>query len=149
MFYAYNGIKDGPMKYFKKLKLFKSSNLTLDPETGKGYSYEWYRIVDRIDGMVVLNNYSYSPTTCRHISKIRSMLTTLGVREYLEIEAPGGLQDLDKAIEYYEGQINELNQEIAKPRSSKIKNLDRYDSINKYKDKITLVKALKEGNRNE
>lgn len=128
------------MKYYKTLGLFKCSNLTYNPKTGQGYSFDWYRIVDKIDGQYILNTYNYSNSTIKHVSKIREILSECGVREYFEIEAPQGLQNLEQSVHYYDYLIKKLNKELENKRIRKPEN--RINLIKFYKQKIVMIKIL-------
>lgn len=84
-----------------RLGVFKGCNgkLTFDPVERVGYSYfNGYEIVKEIDGIVILNTYGYSTTTSMHVGVIRSLLEELGIK-YQEIQAPKGLQYLNRALE--------------------------------------------------
>jgi hypothetical protein len=80
------------MKYFKRLKEYKASNVTFDPEMRRAYSYGWWEFVREINGTVVFNNYSYSPSTCRHQWKVRSLMSELGIEIGLFVNTRAGLQ---------------------------------------------------------
>jgi hypothetical protein len=78
----------------KQLKsgIYKASNVTFDPSTLSAYSYKWWRFVAIIDGLVVFNNYKYSPTTGRHQYKVRSLLNELGIKIDIEMPLPRGIR---------------------------------------------------------
>lgn len=80
------------MKYHKKLGLYKASNVTFNLVTREAYSYGWWRFVSVVNGYVVFNNYSYSVSTCKHQSKVRSLMNELGIKIDLIVECSGGLQ---------------------------------------------------------
>lgn len=80
------------MKYYKRLKLYKASNVTFDPATCRAYSYDWWRFVDRVDGKVVFNNHRYSNSTAKHQSKVHGLLRELGIKIDLYVDCPTGLQ---------------------------------------------------------
>lgn len=83
--------------YQTRNKVFKGCNgkLMFDPVTGRGTSYfDGYEISKVIKGKLVLNAYGYSVTTSNHVSVLRSLFHTLGLK-YIEVEAPAGLQDLE------------------------------------------------------
>lgn len=90
-----------PIPYKVRANIFSSStgHVTFNPADMKGYSYRWYCLTKRIGSVQVLNSYGYSSTTIKHIWAMRSLFKILGV-EYIEIEAPQGLQDLDLALSY-------------------------------------------------
>jgi hypothetical protein len=107
------------MKLFTRSNLYKTSNLTFNPSTLEGFSYDWYSIIKKIDNKLVLNTYRYSNTTCKHISKIRRLVVELGLTIDLEIEAPQGLQSLNDSKLHYESLVKEKNKELEKGRTSK------------------------------
>lgn len=86
--------------YRPRLNKFKKPNLVFCPETGEARSYEWYILGKVINGRYVLNDYNYSQTTAGHASELRTTLNILGV-DYISIEAPQGLQDLNSALDLY------------------------------------------------
>lgn len=88
-----------PVPYKVRANLFSSTtgHVTFNPEDMKGYSYQWYCLTKRINGIQVLNSYGYSSTTIKHVWAMRSLFKILGV-EYIELEAPRGLQELDYAL---------------------------------------------------
>jgi len=130
------------MKYFSKLKLYKASNVSFNPATCRAYSYDWWRFVDKINGLVIFNDYNYSPSTNKHQWKIRSVLRDLGIKIDLEIEAPKGLQSPESAIAYHTMEVTRLKNEIAKPRSHKAKNVQRQAKITELNQKIDVVNKL-------
>lgn len=131
------------MKYYSRLNMYKASNLTFDPATGEGRSYEWYSIARNFDGVLVLNTYAYSNTTARHVSKLRGLFHSLGL-VYSEIEAPLGLQNLEAAKKLVISRIQNLTAEINKPRSRPEKNEERFAAIAGLKEKLALIKRLEE-----
>lgn len=131
------------LKYFPRLNLYKASNVTFDPGTCQGYSYKWYRLVDKIGGTVVLNSYAYSNTTIRHIYKVRRVLEDLRI-QYVEIEAPTGLQNLERASEHYQNKNGELLSKVNNPRTKKEKNVQRYHELAQNGNKLLLIKQLME-----
>lgn len=76
-----------------------SGSCEFNPETMYAHSYEWYDLVKVIDGVVVVNSYRYSIQTAKHIWKVQDVLKTLGIK-YVELEAPRGLQDLERALRH-------------------------------------------------
>lgn len=131
------------MKYYSRLKQYKASNLTFDPATGEGESYDWYVISRNFDGVLVLNTYAYSNTTARHVSKLRALFHSLGL-VYSEIEAPLGLQNLEAAKKLVISRIQNLTAEINKPRSRPEKNEERFAAIAGLKEKLALIKRLEQ-----
>jgi len=129
------------MKHYKKLNLHKAGNLTFNPATGEGRSYEWYSIAREFEGVQVLNSYGYSNTTARHVSKLRGLFCSLGI-EWVEIEAPQGLQNLDAARALTVSKIQKLTAEINNKRSRPEKNAERFAEIGKLKEKLGLIERL-------
>lgn len=116
-------------KWINSRKTFEKSNLTYCPETGRGYSYGWYRIVDRIGGKVVLNTYNYSRTTAGHIGDIRRLLRELNVNIGVEIEAPYGLSNHSSIQRHYASMIGSHEEKISAKGSRKAKNQERQKII--------------------
>lgn len=67
------------MKYFKRLGLYKASNVTFNPKTLSAHSYDWWQFVKQVDGKVIFNNYRYSQTTSGHQRKVARVLRELGI----------------------------------------------------------------------
>lgn len=129
------------MKFFPKLNKYKGSNLEYDCDKEMAFSYEWYVLAKRFNGIMVLNKYSYSPTTVRHYYKIRELFESLGI-DYMSIEAPKGLQSIETAIEHYESRISSLHAQIAKKGTRKSTNEDRFAEICIYNKKLAFIKSL-------
>ena len=131
------------MKYYKTKNQFSNSTktLTLNVNTLEGRSYEWYSICRNFNGVVVLNTYNYSSTTCKHIIKVRSVLSGLN-QSYIELEAPRGLQDLDESLKLYENRIEALELAIAKPKTRKSTNEARQFQIDQYYIKLGIIRNL-------
>ena len=134
------------MKFYTRLNQYKVQNLVFYPDIGKAVSYDWYDIAKKINGKWVINDYSYSITTLKHRSKIISLFYNLGIEIDHHIEAPRGLQNLSDAISWYEILIKNLKEEIARPRSQKLKNAKRLLKIEEHKKTIKLIKSwIKKG----
>jgi hypothetical protein len=134
-------VKSG-LKYYTKLGIYKNSRgtLTFNPETGKGHSYGWYEIARKFGKYQVVNSYSYSSTTVRHIGNIRNLLN---YNSFIEIEAPKGLQDLDEAIKLYEKRIQELMLSVNNPRTNPTVNVARVKRIKECLKKIEFINKIK------
>lgn len=130
------------IKFFKKLNIFKASNVSFDPETYEAHSYRWWLFVKVIGDKVVFNDYSYSPSTSKHQNKVRSLLNQLGINVDVCIHAPKGLQDLDSALNYYGYEIKQLREAMANPKSRKAKNLERIAEIEALEARIEQVEKL-------
>jgi len=69
------------MKYFKRLKQYKASNVLFDIETERAYSYgHWCFFKDG-----VFNNTTYSSSTSQHQSKMHTLLRELGIQTILTL----------------------------------------------------------------
>ena len=130
------------IKYFKRLNVFKASNVTFDPTTIEATSYDWWSFVKVINGKVVFNNYTYSSSTSKHQHKVSSLMRQLGIKIDMEIASPNGLQSLNSAIEHYKYLIGKLETQMANPKSHKAKNIERLKEIKAYQHKIKLVHSL-------
>lgn len=131
------------IKYFKRLNLFKASNVCFDPSTFEATSYgNGWLFVKVIGGKVVFNNYRYSPSTGQHQRKVDTLLSQLGIKIDVTIEAPRGLQYLDASVSWYEFQIKQLREAMANPRSRNGKNMERAASIKALQAKIEAVQGL-------
>jgi hypothetical protein len=130
------------MKYFKRLKVYKASNVLFDPEKIEAYSYNWWSFVKNIEGKVIFNNYNYSNSTCKHQSKVRSLLCKLNIKVDAVIECPKGLQNLESGIVYYKRKIKKLKEDICKPRTHKKTNEKRLIDIERYNEKIEEILNL-------
>lgn len=128
------------MKYPKHLGRFTWINkrsryelgdgrLIFYPDECRAVSYGWYRLLDKIDGKIVLNVFNYSKTTMRHVGNIRSALASLEMNIYLEIKAPRGLQYRNDAIHLIDSEIDDLKELISRPRSRQANNAHRYKMI--------------------
>lgn len=130
------------MRYYKRLDIYKASNVTFDPSTYEAYSYGWWLFVTNIGDKVVLNNYNYSRTTNNHQQKVKRLLKALNIEIDIYIEAPQGLDRLSEAINHYNREIVKLELTINKPRTHKKKNEERKQLIKVYKDKISTIEEL-------
>lgn len=146
--YLFGGVQ---MKYFKRLEVYKASNVTFNPKSLEAYSYGYWRFVECINGKIVFNNFYYSPTTNRHQSKVRRLMNDLGINIDLEISVPCGLQrtktEIFKSLHHhYTSKITKLMVAINKPRSQKAKNIERQaciDSLLKQVDAFDIVLTSK------
>ena len=129
------------MKYFKTLNQYKCSNLVYDANSETAYSYKWYQIAARINGIMVVNDYAYSHTTATHAGKIKRLFAELSI-SYITIEAPRGLQLLSEAKPYYLDMINHLQAKIDNPRSKKTLWRERYEQLTTLKEKLAIIEGL-------
>lgn len=129
------------MKYFKRLKIYKNhnGNNTYNPETKEALSYKYWYFVKKINNFTVFNCYSYSNTTSKHQSHVRSLMSQLRHKIDYYIECPEGLQHLDSGIEYYKYKIQGTIDAIKRPKSQKAKNLIRAEYIKDCLASIELI----------
>lgn len=130
------------MKYIKTRARWEASNVSFDPETCRAYSYGHWLFADKVNGKVIFNSYSYSVTTNRHQSKIRNLMGKLGIDIDIFLEAPRGLHQWHNAIGHYSDKIETLQTEIINPRSHKIKNEERRQSISFFQEQIRVIESL-------
>lgn len=136
------------MKYFKKLKLYKASNVVFNPENKVATSYNWWIFLGYVNGKLVFNDHAYSTTTMRHQRLVKGVLSDLGIKPDLIIDShlslsPEALRD---AIQRLKNASESSMQEIDKPRSHKKKNEERFQQVMNNKaqiKKIERVLALK------
>lgn len=94
------------MKYYKRLGIYKASNVTFDPKTLEAHSYRWWKFVAVVEGKVIFNNYRYSVSTSKHQRKVRQLLFELGIKIDISMPLPKGinsssLEDLILIAEEY------------------------------------------------
>lgn len=68
------------MKYYRRLNIYKASNVTFNPETFEAHSYGWWKFVSKVNGIVIFNDLRYSISTRKHQLKVRRLLNELGVK---------------------------------------------------------------------
>jgi len=130
------------MKYYKRLKIWKSSNVTFNPETCEAHSYKWWLFVAKVKNKVVFNNYRYSVSTEKHQSKVEWLLAQLGVKIDFYAEFPRGIDRPQSAIDLYKNRIESLQELIDTPRSHEKKNLERKSEQESLKIKIKEIQKL-------
>lgn len=133
------------LRYKKRDDIYSNStgSLTYDPSTKTAYSYGWYEIARKIEDMWVLNDYNYSNTTAKHKNEIkRFLMQELNACNVLCIEAPRGLQDLQRAKEYYEDRIDTINKRIMKVGSHRTTNNKRKHTISSLQKVIETIDIL-------
>lgn len=130
------------MKYYSRSNTYKASNVIYDCNTKEAYSYGWWRFVECIGNKTVFNWYKYSSSTSAQQRKIAGVLRQLNIKIDIEIDAPKGLQDLNSAIVYYNKEIEQLKETIAKPKTHIRLNIERQGRIEYYQKQIQVVKML-------
>jgi hypothetical protein len=136
------------MKYFKKLKKYKGSNveLTIEPNL-KAYSYGWWLFLVRYKGLVIFNNYNYSPTTIRHQYKTQNVLDDLKIKIDITLNHTDlSLDNVEEAIRSEIENIELVNEGfvdlIKNPRTQKAKNEERKKEIERNKTQIENLKQV-------
>jgi len=98
------------MKFSKKRNQYEASNVTFSQANCEAYSYNWWKFVTVIDGLVIFNNYNYSPSTNKHQAKVRRLMSELGIKIDLVVSTRESLDYSDKALE---SAIEGLKKDIA------------------------------------
>ncbi len=130
------------MKYYTRLKVYKAKNVIFNPETMTAYSYDWWKFVAKIKGNVVFNYYTYSPSTSKHQSKVRSVLHNLGIKIDYVIDAPKGLQDLNNALEYAYTNYFEAKADLLNPKRLKKLDAEKQRRVKSCRDDIKAIRYL-------
>lgn len=78
-----------------------NNQATFDPATGKGYSYGWWRMIDKIGPFVVKNSYVYSNQTAKHLSKLEYVLGDLDITVDFRLPFPRGINEIDPKHFYH------------------------------------------------
>lgn len=106
----------GIMKFYKRLDLYKASNVTFNPVTKEAFSFQWWKFTKVIDNKLVFNSYSYSSSTCKHQYKVRDVLRHLNLTVSCNIEAPDGLDRLDTALTLHKAKLHTMREKVLKAR---------------------------------
>jgi hypothetical protein len=134
------------MKYMKRANIYKASNVTFNAETHEAVSYNWWTFVKRINGALVFNNYGYSNSTRKHQSKVRTLLSELGLTIDIEISAHGGLQRdtwPDQARESIQTKIDAVMSQLNNARRKKALDASRISTLNElHKEKQELEEFI-------
>lgn len=120
------------MKFIKKRNQYEASNVSFDPENISAVSYNWWEFVKVINGKVVFNDYNYSPSTCKHQSKVRRLLETLNIKVDVVIESTKSLSSYDwqdDALKMLDNKIKLLNDALNNPRRKKALDEKRKEEI--------------------
>jgi hypothetical protein len=67
------------LKFRPRLKIYKNSSgrNTFNPETCEAHSYGHWKYVTKVNNTIIFNDYTYSMTTNKHQSEMRSLLCEL------------------------------------------------------------------------
>lgn len=120
------------MKFIKKRNQYEASNVSFDPENISAVSYNWWEFVKVINGKVVFNDYNYSPSTCKHQSKVRRLLETLNIKVDVVVESTKSLSShdwQDDALKMLDDKIKLLNDALNNPRRKKALDEKRKEEI--------------------
>ena len=149
------------MKYYKRLKEYKASNVSLKVEPKlEAYSYAWWLFVVRYKGLVIFNNTSYSSSTSGHQYKVRRVLDDLNIEIDIELNntrrsfgefhqhRPSDGDFVKAAIKDEIVRIGLINKNLAdliqKPRTRKSTNEKRAQQIKENKNQIKKLKKVLE-----
>lgn len=130
------------MKFIKTQNTWKASNFSMNMTTMDAYSYGWWLFVTKDHmGRIIVNNTSYSNSTCKHQNKA---LKLLDYNYDLKLRfTRKSLSDLNTAfkdeIKNTNFEINELLKAIDKKGSRKSTNEKRLmeiDKLNKHIQKV-------------
>ena len=83
------------MKYYKRLKIYKASNVTFDPATVTAHSYRHWAFVLTIGNKVVFNDYRYSVSTAGHQRKVARVMQELGIKVDYTVRVRESLSTMD------------------------------------------------------
>lgn len=135
------------LKFFKRLNIYKNSTGTVEynPETRQGRSYRWTFLAP-INGILVFNEYKWSPTTSGHQSAVRSVLKD---QSYIVVDA-GTDSPLNFSKTTTEKLFKKLIEkqveiELARSKNSKTHGwrVSQYNSMTENLKKIESIKGLK------
>ena len=148
------------LKFRPKSGMYKNYNgtCTFEPNSIRGYSYGWWRAVDKIGPFVVLNAYPYSNCTAKHLKMLAGVLKDLNTEVDFHIPFPKGINEIDPnhcyggwrhyysspVIDWYEKRIETLKQTINKPKTHKAKNIERAAEIARLELELQAVQLLKQ-----
>ena len=137
------------MRFIKCRGRFEASNVCFYPDSLEGYSYDWWQFTVKYKGKVLFNDYNYSPSTCKHQTKVRHELSKRDVRIYLELRfTRQGFQHgnvelaLKDEIVCTQKEIQDLKDLINKPKTHKKTNERRKETIKELLNHMRAVEVL-------
>jgi glutaredoxin len=137
------------MKYFKRLSIYKASNVTFDANNIKAVSYAWWTFCTVINGQVVFNTYNYSSSTCKHQQKVLRLMRELGIEIDLYVSTRDSLSSpslaLDNAVKGLNQDIAELKEKLVSNRRKKALDAGRYQTIVNKLNHIKKIQVLQHG----
>lgn len=131
------------MKYYKRLELFKASNVTYNPLTKEAYSYNWWQFSRKVGNKILFNYTTYSNSTSKHQSKVMSQIRAtfdrdntivFTLRDTVNMKNLSDKELIERIISDYNKNIQDLLAHNAKPRvrqKTKEYNLERIQDIKK------------------
>ncbi len=131
------------MKYYKRLNLYKASNVSYNPTTKEAKSWDWWVFVKVINNKVVFNGHRYSVSTGRHQSKVRRLLHNqyVTIDFYIDtVESLNSSNALPDALSNIKDRIDKGTDHILNKRTRPHTKKRAYESI---KDDIIEYNALK------
>ena len=134
-------ISNPQLKYFKRSNEYRNSTGTnkFCPETLSAYSYSWWQYLKNFNGVLVFNNYNYSPSTSSHQSKLLSLLEELNIKIDLFVNQRESLSkgiDIDELFETYFKEIVRFN-------NTSLGAEKRIDALNESEYILTKIRRLK------
>lgn len=133
----------GEMKFKPRRGRYESSNVSFDPDFCWAYSYGWWRFVDKVNGKVIFNNYSYSQSTNKHQSKVRGLLRDLGIEIDFVVYSQAGLHSSGwkvHAVQTLTDSIEAVKSQLSNPRRHKKLDEERVLRLNQLEqEKAELV----------
>jgi hypothetical protein len=140
------------MKYFKRLKVYKSNNCLFNPKTLECFSYLWWCFSKLIGDTVIFNNTSYSLSTTKHqyncIELVHDEAKKRGYKVIvvnfygLSLDRNNDLFTIGRLIKGYEREIEKLKVTILNPRTREATNLVRKKTIKKHEAVILELEVL-------
>lgn len=131
------------MKFYKRLNLYKASNVTFNPVTKEAFSYQWWKFTKIIDGKLVFNSYSYSSSTCKHQDKVAGVLSHLGLAIAHTIEAPEGLDRLASALTLHKNKLHTMREKVLRARKVDTR-LSYEASVRRHLEAIVMIQGWME-----
>lgn len=90
------------MKQLKRNpNMWKATNVTFDSSAMSAYSYDWWKFVAVVEGVLIFNDFRYSVTTAKHQRKVAAVMHILGKRPNVHLRLPRGLQVYSTLAEIY------------------------------------------------
>lgn len=61
-------------KWIRSRERYEGSNFWYCPKDNEATSYNWWYVLRELDGVLIFNSLSYSPSTSRHVTAIRELV---------------------------------------------------------------------------